>query len=91
MTKELAATVTKFISENQTHTPGQSVSAPAATPSPAQPAKRWAQQHCDWAHTAHRCCGRQGRRRMCHRHFRFSDVLKIEVATSPVTLPQAAV
>jgi hypothetical protein len=43
VTKELAATVTKFISENQTHTPGQSAPAPAATPSPAQPAKRWGQ------------------------------------------------
>lgn len=37
---ELAATVTKFISENQTHQPGQAAPAPAAAPSPAQPAKR---------------------------------------------------
>lgn len=48
VTKELAATVTKFISENQTHRPGQPAPASAAAPSPAQPAKRWGQDPCDW-------------------------------------------
>jgi len=35
VTKELAATVTKFISENQTHQPGQA--SPAAPPPAASP------------------------------------------------------
>lgn len=90
MTKELAATVTKFISENQTHTPGQSISAPAATPSPAQPAKRWGQQPCN---PARGCCRHQGLRKSMSQALLASGgvacwALERDI---PVTMLQAAV